>query len=332
MNDIHTDRRLKVFLCHGSEDKPTVRKIYFALREDGINPWLDEMDILPGQNWDAEIKRAVKLSDAILVCLSSKSVRKEGYLQKEIKFALDVADEKPDGTIFIIPIKLDECELPQRLQHWQYTKWWKPEAYKWVLRSLRARAVECGLEYVPGDDNPNRSIPPIETASGRILYKTTNVQELARKNYDGLLFKEDAAKLSSDTVIAVTREALDNLLKPFQNDERREAEKENLLGLMGIHQPYREWQEANTKNYCFRNEDNELDVIINHTRVQSSNITSIGYDSPSQTLEIVFNSGSVYQYYNISENLFENLRDAPSHGKFLNEYIKTAEYPYRQIK
>ena len=100
-------RELKAFLCHSSEDKPIVRELYSRLRQDGVNPWLDETDILPGQDWDMEIRLAVRDSDAILVCLSHSSVEKEGYIQKEIKFALDVADEKPEGTIFIIPIKLD---------------------------------------------------------------------------------------------------------------------------------------------------------------------------------------------------------------------------------
>lgn len=65
---------LKVFLCHGSEDKKTVREIYARLREYGVKPWLDEKDILPGQDWDSEIKRAMRSSDTILVCLSPVSV------------------------------------------------------------------------------------------------------------------------------------------------------------------------------------------------------------------------------------------------------------------
>src|SRR5580693_2372912 len=94
---------LKVFLCHGSEDKYFVRTVYDKLEKDGFNPWLDERDIVGGQDWDLEIKRAVRSSDAILVFLSNTSVSKSGYVQKEIKLALDVADEKPEGSIFIIP-------------------------------------------------------------------------------------------------------------------------------------------------------------------------------------------------------------------------------------
>ena len=81
------------------------------------------------------------------VCLSSQSVRKEGFLQKEIKFALDVADEKPEGTIFIIPVKLDECQLPGRLRHWQWVNYFEEDGYSRILRALRSRAEECDTDF-----------------------------------------------------------------------------------------------------------------------------------------------------------------------------------------
>jgi hypothetical protein len=63
--------------------------------------------------------KAIRASDAVVVCLSGSSVTKEGYLQKEIKDALQVAEEKPRGTIFIIPVRLQEVDLPDDLSQWQ---------------------------------------------------------------------------------------------------------------------------------------------------------------------------------------------------------------------
>ncbi len=76
--------------------------------------------MIPGQEWQIEIPRAVKNSDVVLVCLSSQSITKEGFVQKEFKFALDAADEKPEGTIFIIPVRLENCDVPERINkfHW----------------------------------------------------------------------------------------------------------------------------------------------------------------------------------------------------------------------
>ena len=91
---------LRVFLCHASEDKVRVRSLYQELKGEGFAPWLDEEDIQPGQQWDAEIAKAIRGSDVVLVCLSQRS-EKRGYIQKEIVRPLDVADEQPEGRIFL---------------------------------------------------------------------------------------------------------------------------------------------------------------------------------------------------------------------------------------
>ena len=91
-----------VFLCHASEDKPVTRHLYKQLLGDEYNPWLDEEMLLPGQEWQIEIPRAVRRADAVLVCLSQRSIDKAGYVQREIRIALDAAEERPDGEIYIM--------------------------------------------------------------------------------------------------------------------------------------------------------------------------------------------------------------------------------------
>ena len=86
--------RLSVFLCHASEDTAVVREIDRRLRQDGFAPWLDERQLMPGQEWPFEIEKAVRRANAIVVCLSRTSVSKEGYLQRELRRALEVAEEK----------------------------------------------------------------------------------------------------------------------------------------------------------------------------------------------------------------------------------------------
>src|SRR5688572_22899480 len=140
-----TDRKLRVFLCHSSQDKPVVRELYQRLLTEGwIDPWLDEEKLLPGQDWDLEIEKAVEAADVVIVCLSTKSVNKEGYVQRELRFALDIALEKPEGTIFIIPLKLEDCEPPRKLRTWHYLEYFPPErrslAHQRLLASLKVRA------------------------------------------------------------------------------------------------------------------------------------------------------------------------------------------------
>lgn len=148
-NNIGTElgNMLKVFICHSSNDKPKVRQLYDQLKlEKGIDPWLDVDKLLPGVDWDFEIRSAVKASHVVLVCLSKNSVNKEGYIQKEIRQALDVADEKPDGTIFIIPLRLEDCKVPERLKRWQWLDLFEKDAYNSLLSSLRRRAIDLATK------------------------------------------------------------------------------------------------------------------------------------------------------------------------------------------
>ena len=97
----------RIFLCHAREDKAQVREVYHRLRAiEGFEPWLDEKDLLPGQDWAYEIKQALKTSDFILLFLSRASGAKRGYVQREMKLALDALQELPEGTIHTIPVRL----------------------------------------------------------------------------------------------------------------------------------------------------------------------------------------------------------------------------------
>jgi len=146
---MESSRRLKVFLCHASGDKPAVRDLYHRLCAAGIAPWLDEESLLPGQDWQLEIPKAVRSSDAVIICLSRKAITKAGYVQKEIKDALDVADEQPEGTIFLIPLRLEECEVPERLRRWQWVNLFQEKGYERLLRALqlRAESLQLALPY-----------------------------------------------------------------------------------------------------------------------------------------------------------------------------------------
>lgn len=148
--DSMSPRALRVFLCHSSGDKPTVRDLYHRLRADGVDPWLDEENLLPGQDWQQEIRKAVRLSDVVVVCLSRESITKAGYVQKEIRYALDVSDEQPEGTIFLIPLKLEECEVPERLRRWQWVNFFEEGSYDRLMRALQIRASTIEATTIPG--------------------------------------------------------------------------------------------------------------------------------------------------------------------------------------
>ena len=138
-------RYVQIFLCHASPDKAAVRELYKKLKADGFEPWLDEENILAGQNWELEIIKALRACDVIIVCLSKESVSKTGYIQKEIRFALDRALEQPEGAIFLIPLKLQPCELPESLNRYQWVRYFEEDGYQRLTRALRARAASLGI-------------------------------------------------------------------------------------------------------------------------------------------------------------------------------------------
>ncbi|TAK87301.1 MAG: KTSC domain-containing protein [Aquabacterium sp.] len=69
---------------------------------------------------------------------------------------------------------------------------------------------------------------------------------------------------------------------------------------------------------------------MNREPVASSNIASIGYDATSETLEVEFTNGALYQYYNVPQALAEQLMQAGSKGQFLHYSIKNA-YPFSRV-
>jgi hypothetical protein len=169
----------RIFLCHASEDKVQVRAVYHRLRAiDGFEPWLDEEDLLPGQDWTREIPRALQTSDFILVFFSRLSVAKHGYVQREMKLALDALQELPEGTIHTIPVRLDDCELPASFQHYHYANLFAPNGFDHIVRAIRAEiAPRSGPTPPP---SPQPSPRPIDAVPRREEAATLLVREKDR--------------------------------------------------------------------------------------------------------------------------------------------------------
>lgn len=164
---------LQIFLCHASEDKEAVRTLYRKLLQFGFNPWLDEEKLLPGHDWNAEITRAIRAAHVVLVCLSQRS-EKRGYVQKEIARALDVADEQPEGTIFLIPVRLEDCHVPDRLRRWQWVNLFEDNGFDRLQAALESRLGATDVD----DVKLRRGQQLIDQV--RIDPKTDDIRELAQ--------------------------------------------------------------------------------------------------------------------------------------------------------
>lgn len=165
------DQKLRVFLCHYVKDKRKVLDLYNQLASvKGVDPWVDEKKLLPGHDWEYELKAALRESHVAIIFLSKRSIQHEGYVYKEIRLALDVAKEKPEGTIYIIPLKLEPCTPPSMLAQWQWLDYYDEGGYEKLIKSLVERARKFKIKI--GDD----SIRVSTGAKKRIKHDQTHPQ------------------------------------------------------------------------------------------------------------------------------------------------------------
>ena len=136
-------RPLKVFLCHAHSDKDAVKILYARLKREGVDVWLDKEKLLPGADWEYEIRKAVRESDVVIVCLS-KQFNQAGFRQKEVRIALEEADKKPEGEIFIIPARLEECDNLESLSKWHWVDLFESNGFQRLILALRIRADKIG--------------------------------------------------------------------------------------------------------------------------------------------------------------------------------------------
>lgn len=145
-----------IFISYARLDENKVFQIYDKLKEHGFTPWMDQRDLLPGQTWPRQIQRAIKNSTFFLVCVSRNSANRRGYVQREQKEALDKWKGMLLDDIYLIPARLDDCDIPETLAaEFQgvdlfKNEMWNPEGWERLLKALNA-----GLEAYAEKENGN---------------------------------------------------------------------------------------------------------------------------------------------------------------------------------
>jgi hypothetical protein len=105
----------QVFIAYVLEDLAPARRLCQALRRHGCSSWLDQNELLPGQNWPRAIQRAIETSDVFVACFSARAISKRGQFQSELRYALDCARSMPLDETFLMPVRLEPCIVPSRL-------------------------------------------------------------------------------------------------------------------------------------------------------------------------------------------------------------------------
>lgn len=102
----------RIFISYAHEDSKMALRLFDRLKKAGFDPWMDRKSMLPGEIWRQKIPDAVRSADFFIAVFSPESVSKKGYVQKEYKIALDVLTERGVDDVFVIPVRLGECEIP----------------------------------------------------------------------------------------------------------------------------------------------------------------------------------------------------------------------------
>ena len=144
------NNKKNIFISYAHEDSDAANRLFNELKEfdDTDDPhlelFLDKKSIKPGQKWKGVIENAIKSSQYFIILLSKNSIDKNSYVQEEVKVAKDIAKELPDSEIYIIPIRLDDCQISEPLQELHTVDFfpdWKA-GFENVLDSMGIKKLE----------------------------------------------------------------------------------------------------------------------------------------------------------------------------------------------
>ena len=104
-----------VFISYVRENEAAAERVAKALRESGIDVWIDRDSIVPGDRWKQEIRKAIQNGACFVACFSKEySARSKTYMNEELTVAIEELRQRPTDRGWFIPIKLSTCEIPDR--------------------------------------------------------------------------------------------------------------------------------------------------------------------------------------------------------------------------
>lgn len=151
----------QIFISYTKKNKENAEEIYQKLTVAGFKPWMDIKDLLPGEEWSIAIPKAIRSSDFFLAIFSKESVGKRGYLQRELKHALDIWEEMLEDDIYFIPVRLDECDIPDQFRRFQWLDLFDSNGYPKLIKAIsvgyKARAQFSG-DVVSSEFTKNKTL------------------------------------------------------------------------------------------------------------------------------------------------------------------------------
>jgi hypothetical protein len=146
MKKMQTEAPL-LFISYATPDRERVLPIVDYLISQGYDAWIDVRKLKAGQDWDREIKRALDKATIITLFVSTNSTVRRGYIQREIKIALDKYEEKIVGDIYLIPVLLDAgADLPEQIKTIQCVKAWEDDPRVTIVDAVAHQLSTIGAQ------------------------------------------------------------------------------------------------------------------------------------------------------------------------------------------
>lgn len=130
------NKSAKIFLSHSSKDKDFVRKLANDLQNNGVPIWFDEWELKVGDSLNSKIADGIKESGWLGIVISSNSINSK-WVEKELNAGL--ATELEKKQVFVLPIVIDNCEIPIFLQDKLFADF--RTDYSTGLRALLSRLI-----------------------------------------------------------------------------------------------------------------------------------------------------------------------------------------------
>jgi hypothetical protein len=139
----------QIFLSYLRVNVVRVLNLYDRLLGAGFKPWMDVKDLQPGEDWKVATEKAIRNSDFFLACLTKSSFESEGFFKQEVEWARDNLKKRHKNDIYLIPVKLEACEVPDSLRQFNWLDLYKQDGWNRLLKVLnpsRVTLIEFEME------------------------------------------------------------------------------------------------------------------------------------------------------------------------------------------
>ena len=197
-----------VFISYVKENKKKVNKLYQDLTSQGIQVWLDRNDIDPGVRWKQAIRRAIQQGAFFIACFSTEyNIRSATYMNEELTVAIEELRRRSSDKAWFIPLKLNECEIPDRdigggetLQDLHYTALYEnwDTGIQRILRVIQSNSSES----IPQEGQSVSSSAATYFISGQTKYAMGQYNEAIAEYNKAISIKQDFAQAFANRGLA----------------------------------------------------------------------------------------------------------------------------------